>query len=179
MIQTVRLRLRDVQPSDADAMYAYMRQESYWRHLPIEPPGRDYVDALVERSRREKDIEPRSSYFLLATLNDTEEVVGEAILHIRSVRHQQGEIGWAVAQGHQGRGLATEIGHGLLSYGFADLGLHLVFARGRAANVASRRVMAEIGIREEGILRENVLARGEWSSSVQCSILTQEHQPVR
>jgi [ribosomal protein S5]-alanine N-acetyltransferase len=178
MIQTARLHLRDVQPADAEAMYAYMRQEDYWRHLPIDPPERDYVDALVERCRHEKNAEPRSSFFLMATLHDTGEVVGEAILHIRSARHQQGEIGWAVAGSHRGQGLATEIGRGLLSYGFAHLGLHRIFARCRDANVASRRVMAKIGMREEGILRENVLARGEWWSSAQCSILAHEHQPV-
>ena len=35
--------------------------------------------------------------------------------------------------------------------------------------------MAKIGMCEEGILRENVWARGEWWSSVQCSILVHEY----
>jgi RimJ/RimL family protein N-acetyltransferase len=34
--------------------------------------------------------------------------------------------------------------------------------------------MEKLGMREEGILRENVLARGAWWSSVQCSILASE-----
>jgi hypothetical protein len=32
--------------------------------------------------------------------------------------------------------------------------------------------MAKLGMREEGVLRDNVLARGSWWSSIQCSILS-------
>jgi RimJ/RimL family protein N-acetyltransferase len=34
--------------------------------------------------------------------------------------------------------------------------------------------MAKLGMREEGVLRENVYARGEWWSSAQSSILSSE-----
>jgi [ribosomal protein S5]-alanine N-acetyltransferase len=179
MIRTVRLILRDLQRADAEALYAYMRDDAYWRHLPIDPPTREDVEALVERCVREQEAQPRGSFFLTATLRDTREVVGEAILHIRSALHRQGEIGWAVAADHQRQGLATEIGWGLLRFGFENLGLHRIFARCRDANVGSRRVMAKIGMVEEGLLCENVLARGEWWSSVQCSILAQEYRPLQ
>ena len=62
----------------------------------------------------------------------------------------------------------------MLRYGFDILGLHRVFARRRVENLASRRIMAKLGMREEGVLRENVLARGEWWSSAQSSILSTE-----
>src|SRR5688500_18893516 len=102
MIETARLILRDVRSGDAEALYAYyMRHDAYWRHVPMDPPAREDVDALVERCLREHKTEPRVSYFLAATLKRTGEVIGEAILHIRSARHQQGGIGWAVARDRQ------------------------------------------------------------------------------
>jgi hypothetical protein len=45
-----------------------------------------------------------------------------------------------------------------------------------AASRIKRRggLMAKLGMREEGVFRENILARGEWWSSVQSSILSAE-----
>ena len=38
--------------------------------------------------------------------------------------------------------------------------------------------MAKLGMREEGVLQENVFARGEWWSSAQSSILSSEWDAV-
>jgi RimJ/RimL family protein N-acetyltransferase len=38
--------------------------------------------------------------------------------------------------------------------------------------------MAKLGMPEEGVLRENVFARGEWWSSAQSSILSSEWDAV-
>ena len=69
-----------------------------------------------------------------------------------------------------GRGLGTEIGHAMLQLGFS-LGLHRLYARCRVQNIASLRIMAKLGMSEEGTLRENVNARSEWWSSAQWSVL--------
>jgi RimJ/RimL family protein N-acetyltransferase len=175
MIETPRLFMRDVQPTDAEALYAYMQREAYWRHLPMDPPTRAQLDMRVERCLREQECSPRSSYFLAVILKGTKEIAGEAILHVRSIPHRQGEIGWAIAESHQRMGLATETGFALLRFGFTNIGLHRIFARSRAENLASHRVMEKIGMRQEGILRENIWARGEWWSSVQYSILSHEY----
>ena len=100
--------------------------------------------------------------------------MGDAGLYVRSIRSRQGEIGWGVISSHAGQGLATEIGQALLRLAFDTLGLHRVFAQCRIENQASRRIMVKLGMREEGVLRENVFVRGEWWSSVQSSILSTE-----
>jgi RimJ/RimL family protein N-acetyltransferase len=62
----------------------------------------------------------------------------------------------------------------LLQLAFNTLGLHRVIAQCRVENLALRRIMTKLGMREEGMLQENVFARGEWWSSVQSSILATE-----
>ena len=47
-------------------------------------------------------------------------------------------------------GLATEISRAMLRHGFVELGLHRIFAQCRAENLASRRLMSKLGMREEG-----------------------------
>ena len=77
-----------------------------------------------------------------------------ACLYVRNVASRQAEIGWGVDANHGGRGLATEIGRAMIGYAFSTLGMHRAFAQCRVENQASRRIMAKLGIREEGVLRE-------------------------
>jgi RimJ/RimL family protein N-acetyltransferase len=112
---------------------------------------------------------PRINYFLAATCKQSGTVVGEAILRIESFWHGRGEVGWGVASQHTGRGFGTEIGQAMVKFGF-KLGLHRLYAQCRIGNAASIRTMAKIGMTEEGVIRQNVKARGERWSSWQWSI---------
>ena len=172
-IETERLRIRDVVLSDRDAFYAYMRREDYWRHVPIEPPTPAWVETLVRNCVQSQERDPRTHYFLAVESKPGGTVIGEAILRIENFTHGQAEVGWGVDSEWTGRGLGTEIGRAMLGLGFS-LGLHRLYARCRVQNMASLRIMAKLGMTEEGTLRENVNARGEWWSSSQWSVLRPE-----
>ncbi len=174
-LQTPNLILRDVRASDAKAFYEYMHREGYWHNLPMDLPTPQSVSDMLNGWLQDQTKEPRTSYFMAATDKATGTVIGEAILHVRNSRWQQGEIGWGVSSDYGGRGLGTEIGRALLELAFGKLNLHRVYAQCRVENHASFRIMEKLGMRKEGILRESVLARGAWWSSVQCSILATEH----
>jgi [ribosomal protein S5]-alanine N-acetyltransferase len=173
-LDTDRLHIREVLASDVDGFLRYMQEERYWRDVPIEPPTAAWVAALLDGCIASRAKNPRTDYFMAAVDNPSGEIIGEAILHVRSSRWRQGEIGWGVIASRSGAGLATEIGRAMLRLGFDEIGLHRIFAQCRTENLASRRVMAKLGMREEGILRENVFVRGEWWSSAQSSILSSE-----
>jgi [ribosomal protein S5]-alanine N-acetyltransferase len=167
---TDRVRLREVLAADADDFLRNRRHEHYRRHLPIEPPSAESIAASLGAWIRWQDQDPRAVFMLAAVDKQTHEMVGEAGLYIRDFGSRQGEIGWGVAWDRAGQGLATEIGRALLSLAFETLGLHRVFAQCRVENAASRRIMAKLGMREEGVWRENVWGEG----TVQCSILSSE-----
>jgi|SRR5271166_663011 len=171
-LETPRLVIRDARTSDVAAFLGYMQREQYWRDLPIEPPTTDSITGMVNGCLLDQAKEPRTDYFMAATDKHSGEVIGEAILHVRSTRWRQAEIGWGISSDRIGQGLATEIGMAMLQFAFDGLGLHRVYAQCRIENHASRRIMAKLGMREEGVLRDNVLARGSWWSSIQCSILS-------
>jgi RimJ/RimL family protein N-acetyltransferase len=173
-LETPRLIIRDVRASDVDSFHRYMKQEQYWRDVPIDTPTVESITNMVTRCLADQQKDPRTDFFLAAVSKVTADVVGEAILHVRSVGWRQGEIGWGVGSDHSGQGLATEIGTAMLRLAFDRLSLHRVYAQCRTENLASRRIMAKLGMCQEGILRENVLARGSWWSSVQYSILSGE-----
>jgi [ribosomal protein S5]-alanine N-acetyltransferase len=173
-LETDRLLIREVLASDADDFFRYRRQEEYWRHVPIEPPTADSIGTLVNGWIQNQDQNPRTVYFLAATDKRSHQLVGDAGLYVRSIHSRQGEIGWGVISSRTGQGLATEIGEALLQLAFDTLSLHRVFAQCRVDNQASRRIMVKLGMREEGVFRENVFARGEWWSSFQSSVLSTE-----
>jgi len=173
-LQTDRLILRDVVPGDVDGFHAYMADPAYIRHLPLDPIGRDGVQALVDRVLLRQGPGPRERYFLAAVERASGRLVGEAIFKRPS--DVEGEIGWAVAGPDQGQGLATEIGRALLHFGFEDLRLHRLIARCEMSNHASERVMDKLGMCREGILREHLFARGRWWSSAQWSMLNPRPQ---
>ena len=171
-LETDRLRIREVLASDADDFLRYWQQEDYWRHVPIERPTADSIAAKVDGWIKSQIRNPRAAYHLVVTDKRSNQMVGDAGLYIRDFG--QGEIGWGVISGHTSQGLATEIGQALLRLGFDTLGLHRVFAQCHVENYASRRIMAKLGMQEEGVLRDNIFARGEWWSSAQSSILSSE-----
>ena len=60
------------------------------------------------------------------------------------------EVGWLVARGHWGRGLATEGGRAALAYAFEALGADHVISLIRPDNAASIRVAEKLGEHPEG-----------------------------
>jgi ribosomal-protein-alanine N-acetyltransferase len=62
----------------------------------------------------------------------------------------------------------------LLEFGFAELGLHRVFATARPPNVASWRVLERIGMRREGHLVRHRWMKGTWHDSYLYAILEDE-----
>jgi aminoglycoside 6'-N-acetyltransferase len=144
-LETPRLVIRDVCPSDVDAFFAYMKREQYWQDLPIDPPTVASIKAMVDRCLSDQGKEPRTDFFLAAVAKATGDLVGEAILHIRSLRWRQGEIGWGVSSDHVGHGLATEIGIAMLHLAFDSFSLH--------------RVLCSVPGRESGFPPNNGQAR--------------------
>jgi ribosomal-protein-serine acetyltransferase len=71
-----------------------------------------------------------------------------------------GEIGYWIAEEHQGRGLMTRVVIALIHHGFDELGLHRVEIRAAADNTRSRAIPERLGFTQEGMLREAELVGG-------------------
>ena len=59
------------------------------------------------------------------------------------------EIGWRLARAHWNQGYATEGARAALAHGFGPLGLREIVSFAVPGNVASRRVMEKIGMRQD------------------------------
>lgn len=83
-------------------------------------------------------------------------------------------IGYWVSSEVTGAGVAT----GALALGldhcFGPVGLHRVEATVRPENIASRRVLAKVGFREEGLLRRYLNVDGAWRDHLLVAMTVEE-----
>lgn len=169
--ESERLQFREVTLDDCSGFLEYWGTLAYLEHTLIDPPTPQSVKARVQEALMQQVRYPRSGYLLAAVEKDSGRLMGEASFTVRNQAWRQAEIGWGVHHDHVGRGLATEIGAALLEFGFGRLHMHRIYARARVENAASRRVMVKLGMTLEGVLRDNVVSRGQRWSSIQYSIL--------
>ena len=93
---------------------------------------------------------------------------------------RQAELGWVLDPAAHGQGLGTEFAAALLSLAVDGLGVRRVEAACFADNLASRRVMEKIGLRLEGVFREESLHRsGRWLDGMSFALLAEEHRAQR
>ena len=88
--------------------------------------------------------------------------------------HLQAELGFWVAVEWWGQGYATEAARAVVAFGFEQLGLNRIYAHHMVRNPASGRVLAKVGMKQEGLLRERVRKWGVFEDVVLLTVLRQE-----
>jgi RimJ/RimL family protein N-acetyltransferase len=74
-------------------------------------------------------------------------------------------------------GYATEAARAVVRYGFDELGLHKIHAHYLTRNPASGKVLERVGMRQEGLLREEVRKWGRFEDVIVCGILRTDPRP--
>lgn len=89
------------------------------------------------------------------------------------------EIGYWVRSDETSRGICTEAVGLLLEETFNSLGYHKVVLRIAVGNDPSDRVAEKLGFTREGVLREELLIRGNWVDHSLWSLLDREYRAAR
>jgi len=111
---------------------------------------------------------------ILLAMELDQRVIGDVMLRVRQVEHQQGEVGWVINPDFGGRGLVTEAARALLRVGFTEFGLHRICAELDPRNGPSARVCERLQMRREALFREDFWFKGEWGDSAIYAILRSE-----
>jgi len=89
------------------------------------------------------------------------------------------EIGYWVRSGETSRGICTEAAELLIEEAFNSLGYHKIVLRIAVGNDPSDRVAEKLGFTKEGVLREELLIRGNWVDHSLWSLLDREYRGSR
>jgi RimJ/RimL family protein N-acetyltransferase len=101
--------------------------------------------------------------------------IGEIILLMDSALDARLEIGWIFHPDAGGRGYASEAARAVIDLCFRTLRAHRVIAKLDPRNGPSARLAERLGMRHEGVMREDHFLKGEWASTSVYSLLIGEY----
>jgi RimJ/RimL family protein N-acetyltransferase len=175
---TPRLELRPFRRRDLDALIEAVLESKPqlepWLPWAHEPYRRS--DAL--RFIRESGAawaESRAFDMTIRALDDPGRHLGNISVWHTSRRERSGEIGYWIRTSATRSGVATEAGARMVQTVFEELRLHRVTLRIAVGNRASERVAEKLGFIQEGVLRREVLVRGEWVDHSLWALLDEEY----
>ncbi|MDR3748005.1 MAG: GNAT family N-acetyltransferase [Acidobacteriota bacterium] len=147
VIETERLLLRRMTPSDADAIFAVIGDPVAMQYYP-QPFTRDDAAEWIERNLLRYN---EHGYGLFGVvLKSGGEVIGDCGLVQQLVEGEPHlEVGYHLQRRHWGNGYATEAARRCMEYAFTQLGTDKVVSLIRPENLPSRRVAERNGMQVE------------------------------
>jgi RimJ/RimL family protein N-acetyltransferase len=123
--------------------------------------------------------EDRAWDYSIRFKSDPDRHVGNVSMWTVSKLGKIAEFGYWVRSDVASQGVCTEAVRRLLEEAFTAMGYHKVTLRIAVGNVASDRVADKLGFTREGVLREELLIRGNWVDHSLWSLLDREYRALR
>jgi ribosomal-protein-alanine N-acetyltransferase len=178
-IETNRLFLRLFNESDAQEVTRLCNNYNLYKNTLYLPFPYSIEDALSWMKNHVDNFNDSKSYEFAITDKITGKLYG-AIALTNNQRFSNGEIAYWVGEEYWGNGYATEAAKAMLEFAFIEKQYNKVFARYFHSNLASGKVIEKIGMKKEGVLREQVMKDNEYIDLVYYGILKNEaiiHNP--
>jgi len=166
-IMTDRLRIRNFETMDWQAVHEYTSDSNVMKYIPegcfSEASTKEFVNDNLDNHAEKFPV------LLVAE----EALIGHIAFHKYFGEHTY-EIGWVFNPKFYNKGYASEAAYGILKYGFEELKLHRIIATCQPENTPSYRVMEKIGMRREGYFKKCIPSGDEWWDEYYYAILREE-----
>jgi RimJ/RimL family protein N-acetyltransferase len=177
-LETARLVLREIIPTDAEDLFHIFSDEEtmrYWSCRPYDSvdQARGLIEGVAEAAHAGVGI------YWAITLRGDERLVGKCGYNEWRKAHRRGDISYIVAREQRGKGIVSEALGAMLDYGFDHMNLHSVEAGVTPGNDASTRMLQRLGFRLEGHLRENFLTDRGFVDSLIYSLLRSDWESAK
>lgn len=174
-LETERLILRKMRPSDRSDMFEYARLEDVTRYLLWKPHSDDEYTLQYLRYI-ESRYKSGSFYDWAIVLKDSGKMIGTCGFTRFDHEADCAEIGYVINPKYRGTGIAAEAAREVVRFGFERLALHRIEARFMYGNEASLRVMQKLGMKFEGYHRDAMLVKGAYRTIGVSAILRSEYE---
>ncbi|UYZ22604.1 GNAT family N-acetyltransferase [Mesobacillus jeotgali] len=164
-ITTERLVLRLFQETDAPAVTRMCNNYNLYKSTLNLPYPYSIEDALGWIALHQDNFNADRFYEFAVTDKASGELYGAVALS-NNQRFSNGEIAYWIGEEFWGRGYATEAAQAVIEFAFEVKGYHKVYARYFQSNPASGKVMQKMGMKEEGVLIEQVKKEGRFEDLV-------------
>ena len=165
ILETERLILRRVLPSDVKEMFELRSNPETMKYIP-RPLVTNYDEALAHIKMMEDKIETNEGITWAITLKGDDKMLG-VIGHYRiKPEHYRAEVGYMILPEYHGKGITTEAVQCVVDYGFNTMQLHSIEGVIDPENEASQRVLQKCGFVKEAHFKENEFYDGKFIDAV-------------
>lgn len=170
ILETKRLILRRVLPSDVKEMFELRSNPETMKYIP-RPLLTNHEEALAHIQMMEDKIETNEGINWAITLKGDDKMLG-VIGHYRiKPEHYRAEVGYMILPEYHGKGITTEAVQCVVDYGFNTMQLHSIEGVIDPENGASEKVLQKCGFVKEAHFKENEYFDGKFIDAVVYSIL--------
>jgi len=178
MLTTPRLQIRQVRRKDADALHAC-------RVAALEIVGNpprtleETRQMVAEMAAEVPGAQPGWAQFVIHRADGA--LIGDIGVNFGGPGQQQAEIGYTLRAEMRGQGLGREAVAAMVGHLFEAHGLHRLVAITGLANAPSRKLLAAVGFRQEGVTLESYWhhARGCFIDEAVYALLAREWRARR
>lgn len=172
-LETSRLTMRKILPSDCADVYDYSHRPETSRYLLWSPHAnlrytKKYLSYVQTAYRNEE------FYDFALVDKESGRMIGTCGFTSFDLRNNSAEIGYVLHPDFWGKGLAKEAVLRLMTFGFAELRLHRLSAKIMTENEASKKVALKCGMRHEATFVEGMLIKGRYETIDEYAILAKE-----
>ena len=176
-LTTERLVLRELMPADLADHQRLCGDERVVRYLYEQPMTG--AEAEAHLMKRIPAVLPVDGGWMNLAVEADGTYLGEVGVCLSSVVHRQCEVGYVFLPEAGGNGYATEAAAAMVAVAFDELGAHRTVARLDTRNRPSARVAERLGMRREGVFRENEFVKGEWTDEEIWAVTEDEWRSAR
>ena len=160
-LETERLILRRMKPSDSEDMFEYASR----------PEVSEYLLWLPHTTQRFT----KNFYDWAVTIKSTGKMIGTCGFTSFDLTNNSAEVGYVLSSSYWGLGIAPEALKKVIDFGFSELRLHRICARIMDGNARSEAVAKKCGLSLEATMRDLLFVKGKYRTIKIYSLLETDH----
>jgi ribosomal-protein-alanine N-acetyltransferase len=177
-LHTQRLTLRQLQISDAEAVYT-MRSNYAVTRYNIGNPYTNIRQAITLIRNINAEYRKEQSLRWGIILQSSDAVIGMVGFNYWNRQDNRSSIGFDLRQDHWRRGIMSEAVDEVLRFGFEDMRLNRIEADASTENIGSIGLLHSVGFTQEGVQREQYFDDGRYHDLMMFALLKRDWQAQR
>ncbi|MBN2900051.1 MAG: GNAT family N-acetyltransferase [Clostridia bacterium] len=174
VLETDRLRLRQLEEIDAEDLYKIFSSEAVTKYYGMYPvQDIDAVKTMI--SNFSSGFEEARVIRWGIEVKALHKVVGTCGYHAMNLKHKRAEIGYELSEQHQKMGYMSEALTAAIAFGFEEMNLNRIEGLVYPENTASQHSLMKLGFVKEGLLREYMCFRDQMTDLLMFSLLRREY----
>lgn len=169
-LETNRLVLRKLEVSDAEEYFSVLSDPETIKHTRWDLFN-TVEDSIAYLIYLEQKYQSRQAFHWGIIEKDSQKLIGRVAFISFDEENDRTEIGYVISKHYWNKGFISEAIQELIKYGFNELGVNRIEARCNEDNIGSERVMQKVGMKFEGILREQLKMKGNYKNQKHYSLI--------